>query len=167
MRRWLLPLAVAGLALLGAAILVAALQPAPALTVDEQARRLAAELRCPDCQGLSVAESHTAAADAIRAEIVEQLAGGRTADQVRQHFVDRYGQWILLQPADPLVWLLPVAVVVIGVAAFGWWLLAGRRGRGGGQLDEQPDAPGGSPPDADEDEEARRTVREELEALDG
>ena len=53
------------------------LQPAPALTADEQAQRLAAELRCPDCQALSVAESHTASADAIRAEIAAQLAAGR------------------------------------------------------------------------------------------
>ena len=93
------------------------LQPAPALTPDEQAQRLAAELRCPDCQALSVAESHTASADAIRAEIAEQLAAGRSVDEVRQHFVDRYGQWILLQPADPLIWLLPLVVVAIGVAA--------------------------------------------------
>ena len=48
-----------------------------------------------------MAESHTAAADAIRLEIAEQLAAGRSVDEVRQHFVDRYGQWILLQPADP------------------------------------------------------------------
>ena len=97
------------------AVTLTLLQPAPALTPDEQAQRLAAELRCPDCQALSVAESHTASADAIRAEIAEQLAAGRSVDEVRQHFVDRYGQWILLQPADPLIWLLPLVVVAIGV----------------------------------------------------
>ena len=160
MRRWLLPLAVAGLVALGVAIVVAVLQPAPALTMGQQAARLAGELRCPDCQGLSVAESHTAAADAIRAEIAEQLVAGRTVDEVRQHFVDRYGQWILLQPADPLIWLLPLVVIFIGVALFAWWLRAQR--------------PSASLPPADEvetgmptDDEARRTVRDELEALDG
>ncbi len=56
----LLPLAVTGLAALGGLVLVTVLQPAPALTTDQQAQRLAAELRCPDCQALSVAESHTA-----------------------------------------------------------------------------------------------------------
>ena len=120
---------------------------------------LAGELRCPDCQALSVAESHTAAADAIRAEIAEQLAAGRSVDEVRQHFVDRYGQWILLQPADPLVWLLPVVVVGIGVALFAWWLLAQRRG----QPQQAADDAVSPPPDDD----ARRAVRDELEALDG
>ncbi|HET9541366.1 MAG TPA: cytochrome c-type biogenesis protein CcmH, partial [Candidatus Limnocylindria bacterium] len=89
MRRSLLVLAGAGLLALGLAVAVTLLQPAPALTPDEQAQRLAAELRCPDCQALSVAESHTASADAIRAEIAEQLAAGRSVDEVRQHFVDR------------------------------------------------------------------------------
>jgi cytochrome c-type biogenesis protein CcmH len=159
MRRWLLPMAVVGLAVLGIAVLVMVFQPAPTLSTDEQARRLAAELRCPDCQGLSVAESHTAAADAIRAEIAAQLAAGRSADEVRQHFVDRYGSWILLEPADPLIWLLPVAVVAIGVAAFAWWLLGGRSRRS--------ERTHGPPPDAAEDEDARRAVRDELEALDG
>ena len=160
MRLWLLVLAGAGLAVLAVAVALTLLQPAPAPTTEEQARRLAAELRCPDCQALSVAESHTAAADAIRAEIAVQLAAGRSADEIRQHFVDRYGPWILLQPADPLIWLLPVAVVAIGVAAFGWWLL----GRPSREAAADPGAP--EPPIA-ADDEARRTVRDELEALDG
>jgi cytochrome c-type biogenesis protein CcmH len=159
-RRWLLPLAAAGVVALGVATLVAVLQPAPAPTIDERAARLAGELRCPDCQGLSVAESHTAAADAIRAEIAEQLTAGRSVDEVRQHFVDRYGQWILLQPADPLIWLLPVVVLAIGVALFAWWLRAQRPNATQPQAGE---AETGTPAD----EEARRTVRDELEALDG
>jgi len=160
-RRWLLPLAVAGLVVLGIGALVAALQPAPVLTRDEQAARLAGELRCPDCQGLSVAESHTAAADAIRAEIAEQLAAGRSVDEVRQHFVNRYGQWILLQPADPLVWLLPLVVIAAGVGLFAWWLLGQR------QSPSQPQAAGETDAALMVDDEARRTVRDELEALDG
>jgi cytochrome c-type biogenesis protein CcmH len=159
-RRRLLPLALAGLAALGVLVLLLALQPAPTLTTDEQARGLAAELRCPDCQALSVAESHTAAADAIRAEIAAQLAAGRSPDAIRQHFVERYGPWILLQPADPLIWLLPLAVVAIGVAAFGWWLLGRRTGEA--DMVEAEDGPPAAP-----DDEARRAVRDELEALDG
>ena len=159
MRRWLVILAGAGLLALGLAVALTLLQPAPPLSAAEQAQRLAAELRCPDCQALSVAESHTASADAIRAEIAEQLAAGRSVDEVRQHFVDRYGQWLLLQPADPLIWLLPLAVVAIGVALFGWWLLARRSG--------EADAGEGEPNGEAADDEARRAVRDELEVLDG
>ncbi|HEX5579387.1 MAG TPA: cytochrome c-type biogenesis protein CcmH [Candidatus Limnocylindria bacterium] len=158
MRRWLLPLAAFGLVALGVIALLAVLQPAPAPTREDQAAQLAGELRCPDCQGLSVAESHTAAADAIRAEIARQLAAGRSAEEVRQHFVDRYGQWILLEPADPLVWLLPLGVVAAGIGLFAWWLR--------GERAAAPPPPGGEPGQP-VDDEARRAVREELEALDG
>ena len=156
MRRWLTPLAALALAARAAAILVAVTRPVPPIERAAQARQLAAELRCPDCQSLSVAESRTAAADAIRQQIDELLAAGRTPDDVRAHFVARYGEWILLQPADPLVWLLPIGAGVVGIAAFGWWLRGSRR---------VPHAPPSAAPTASDED--RRRIRDELEMLDG
>ncbi len=125
-RRYALPVAMAALLALGALALVEALGPGPALTRAEQAAQIAGELRCPDCQSLSVAESQTAAAAAIRRQIVELLAAGQTPEQVRQHFVDRYGEWILLAPRSALVWLLPAAAVLLGIGVLAWWLRRGR-----------------------------------------
>jgi cytochrome c-type biogenesis protein CcmH len=142
----------AALLALGALVLFDALGPAPALTGGEQAAQIAAELRCPDCQSLSVAESQTAAAAAIRREIIDLLQEGQTPVQVRQHFVDRYGDWILLSPGSPLVWLLPVAAVLLGTALLGWWL---RRGRSRTVPSQRP------PSDATRDQ-----IRDELEQLD-
>lgn len=153
MRRMLTPLAALALLALGVLLALQLVRPSAAVGPAEQAARLAAELRCPDCQSLSVAESRTAAAQAIRQEIDEQLRAGRTPDEIRQHFVARYGRWILLQPADPLIWLLPVGAVLLGVAAFILWL---RRSPGAAAADV--------PPASDED---RRRVRDEVEALDG
>jgi cytochrome c-type biogenesis protein CcmH len=156
MRSLALPVAAAALVALAAIVVVQLLRPVPPPTVDEQARQIAAELRCPDCQALSVAESRTAAASAIRAEIAEQLAAGRTPAEVRQHFVDRYGEWILLAPTSPLAWALPVAALAGGVALLGWWLLAGRT--------RAPVTPEAERPVTDAE---RRRVRDEAEALDG
>jgi cytochrome c-type biogenesis protein CcmH len=153
-RRLLTPLAAVALVGLGVLLAVQLTQPSASLNPADQATQLAAELRCPDCQSLSVAESRTAAADAIRREIAEQLAAGHTPDQIRQHFVARYGRWILLQPSDPLIWLLPVGALLLGVVAFVLWL---RR------LARSP-VEAGEPPASAED---RRRVRDELEALDG
>ncbi len=152
MRR-LTPLATVALLGLGVLLALQLSRPSAPIEPAEQAAQLAAELRCPDCQSLSVAESRTAAADAIRRDIAEQLAAGRTPDQIRQHFVARYGKWILLQPADPLIWLLPVGALLLGVAAFILWV---RRA--------PTPVEAGEPPASDED---RRRVRDELEALDG
>ena len=153
MSRPLLPLA--GVAAVAAATLVAlTLLSAPAPVTDaERTESLSAQLRCPDCQALSVAESRTRAADSIRAEIAELVAAGRSDDEIRAHFVDRYGQWILLAPPDPLAWGLPVVVVLAAIAAFGAWLARGRPGSAAASA-------GASEPDA-------RRIREEVEALDG
>jgi cytochrome c-type biogenesis protein CcmH len=155
MTRWLLPVA-AGLALGLAALVVAfALGADAARTPAQRADALAAELRCPDCQGLSVADSPTRSAQEIRRQIDELVAGGATDDEVRQHFTARYGQWIRLAPSSWVVWVVPFVVLGVGVAALAAWI-GGRRQRA-----VRPSGPGGVS-DAE-----RRRLREEVEALDG
>ncbi|HJT64391.1 MAG TPA: cytochrome c-type biogenesis protein CcmH, partial [Candidatus Limnocylindria bacterium] len=70
-----------GAGLVVAALVVGALlvlRPATPPTQADQARAIAAELRCPDCAGLSAADSPTQAAAEIRREVEAQLAAGRT-----------------------------------------------------------------------------------------
>ena len=125
---------------------------APPPNAEARADALAAELRCPDCQGLSVADSQTPAAREIRRQVAELVAAGATDEEVRAHFVDRYGDWILLAPTSPALWLLPLAAVVGGAGAIVVWLR--RRPLPG--LSAEPAA----------SDAARRRVREEAEALD-
>lgn len=156
MRRPLLLAAALSIAAVAVLVVLALTAPSPELTAAQRTERLAAGLRCPDCQALSVAESRTRAADAIRAEIAEQVAAGRSDQEIRRHFVDRYGEWILLAPDDPVAWWLPVGVVLAGIAVFVAWLLTGSR-----RLSAA------SPPGPRPAEAERRRIDEELEALDG
>lgn len=151
MTRWLPVIAAGALLALAAAVAVVAIRPAQPPSAADRADGLAAELRCPDCQGLSVADSPTGAARAIREQIDELLVGGATDDEVRAHFVDRYGEWILLAPSAPAAWLVPLVVVAAAAVGLVAWLV--RR-----------TDPMGDPPAASS--EARRRVREEAEALD-
>ncbi|MDP8971267.1 MAG: cytochrome c-type biogenesis protein CcmH, partial [Actinomycetota bacterium] len=127
--------AVLGLAGLG---LWRAAAPAPPATQAARVDAVAQTLRCPTCQGLSVADSPSKVADGMRDTIREQLAAGRSPDEVRAWFVDRYGPWILLSPSPAglgwLVWLLPV-VAVAGGAAVAFALLR----RPPGQRSQAPD----------------------------
>lgn len=132
------PVAAAALLALGALVALDVMRPAVPPTRAEQAQQIAAGLRCPDCQSLSVAESHTAAAGAIREQIGDLLAQGLSAAEVRQHFVDRYGEWILLAPASAFAWWLPVAVVLAGALAMAGWLVAGNRRRDRAPADDDP-----------------------------
>jgi cytochrome c-type biogenesis protein CcmH/NrfF len=114
------------LALVAVPVLLGAfigLWPAQPPTAAEQAQAIAAELRCPDCAGLSAADSPTQAAAEIRRQIDEQLAAGLSADQVKASFVARYGEWILLTPPGAVPWLVPLAATTLGAAILAWWLL--------------------------------------------
>jgi cytochrome c-type biogenesis protein CcmH len=152
MSRWL-PVVALGLLIAVVGIAVALLTaPAAAPTDAERAAALASELRCPDCQGLSVADSPTASAREIRRQIDELVAGGATDDEVRAHFVARYGEWIRLAPSSMALWLIPFAVVLAGLALLGAWLV--RRPRAAVATDTAVT------------EAQRRAVHEEAEALD-
>jgi cytochrome c-type biogenesis protein CcmH len=152
MRRWL-PIVALGLVIAMAGIVVTlVLAPGAPPTDAERAAALGAELRCPDCQGLSVADSPTASAREIRRQIDELVAGGATDDEVRAHFVARYGEWIRLAPSSTALWLIPFGVLLAGGALLVAWLL--RRPRSAAMEDATPT------------EAQRRAVRDEAEALD-
>ena len=90
-------------------------------TAAQRATRIAGEVRCPTCEGLSAAESESSASVAIRQEIRRRIDAGETDDQVRSFLVGRYGRDILLTPEGSglagLVWALPVAAFVLGAGA--------------------------------------------------
>jgi cytochrome c-type biogenesis protein CcmH len=130
-RRGAFTLAVVALLALAAVVVVRMVSPGQPATPAQVEAQLAAELRCPDCQGLSIAESHTTSAAAIRSEIAQQVASGRTEAQVRDYFVARYGQWILLEPASALWLVLPFALVALAAAGLVLWLRSGRHPRAG------------------------------------
>lgn len=104
---------------LGGVIVSALALRAP--VADDRAQILAARLRCPVCQSESVADSPSPTARTMRAQIEDFVAQGRSDAWILDHYVDRYGTWVLLDPpvrADTVaLWALPVLVVVGGVAA--------------------------------------------------
>ncbi|HEV8474148.1 MAG TPA: cytochrome c-type biogenesis protein [Methylomirabilota bacterium] len=85
----------------------------------EQVHEVATQLRCVVCQNLSVADSPSEMAAQMRGIVRERLEAGESPEQVRQYFVERYGEWILLAPRrsgfNLLVWWLPVAAVAVGL----------------------------------------------------
>lgn len=154
----LLPV-VAGASVLVAIGLVAAvaITASPATSAD-RVERIAGVLRCPDCEALSVAESRTSAAGSIRTEIERQVAAGLPDDEIRAYFAERYGEWILMEPADPVAWWLPALVILVAVGVFIAWLV------GPGPRRDASELPTAATPATDAD---RQRVRDELELLDG
>jgi cytochrome c-type biogenesis protein CcmH len=93
----------------------------PAVHVNErEVYEIAAQLRCVVCQNLSVADSPSEMANQMRGIIRERLAMGDRPPQVREYFVDKYGEWILLSPRPRgftlLVWVVPFVALSVGLA---------------------------------------------------
>lgn len=125
LRRWSVPAAM----LVLMAVITIGIMTAPP-SDDDRAGALSEQLRCPVCQGESVADSPSDTAIAIRAQIEEMVAAGRSDAQIFDHYVQRYGRWVLLDPpagGDTLMlWLLPIVALLAGIA-----VVATRRRRDG------------------------------------
>ncbi len=92
--------------------------PPAAAALDTRAEEVAALLRCPVCQGLSVADSPATMAVNMKLQVREMLARGYTQDQILSYFELSYGEFVRLEPqlrgVNWLVWLAPVAGLLLG-----------------------------------------------------
>ena len=93
------------------------------LTGEELARlteEIASVMRCPVCQGLSVADSPTVSAMAMVEEVRQFLSAGYTREQILDYFEQAYGEFIRLEPKPEgfnlTVWIAPIAAILLGLA---------------------------------------------------
>jgi cytochrome c-type biogenesis protein CcmH len=83
--------------------------------LDKQTREVAILLRCPVCQGESVFDSRASLAVEMKEIIREQLAEGRSPEQILSYFQARYGDFVLMEAprrgANWLIWLGPLVLL--------------------------------------------------------
>ncbi len=125
-RRWIFALLVlVSLAVLGTGLMLApqpALaqqptpQPDPALV--NQMEKIAKGLYCPVCVGVPLDVCETQACEQWRALIIEKLQAGQTEAQIRQYFIDQYGDRVLGAPPPQGfnlgAYLFPLSIFVLG-----------------------------------------------------
>ncbi|MCB9794077.1 MAG: cytochrome c-type biogenesis protein CcmH [Alphaproteobacteria bacterium] len=166
--RWLLLLALAsGPPALAEELIIAgqAVPPATAplgdqVEIDARTHALSKGLRCPVCQGLSVADSSSDAAVNMKNRIRELIAAGYSEAQIEDYFIDRYGTWVLLDPPDVgvnrVLQLGPGIAMALGAAGVGFLLWR--------QLKRPAaPAPAPAPPSVATDDPYARRVLDELE----
>ena len=99
--------------------------------LEARVQRLGKELRCAVCQGLAITDSPASMARAQLDKVLELVSEGRTDDQVREYFVARYGEWVLLKPrtggSSGLVWILPILLVIGGLGAVAYYVATHRK----------------------------------------
>ena len=81
---------------------------------------LAAELRCVMCQNQSLADSNALIALELRREVLDLIRAGKSDAQVKDHLVQRYGEFVLYKPRVEgrtwLLWLGPALILLAGAA---------------------------------------------------
>jgi cytochrome c-type biogenesis protein CcmH len=103
-------------------------------TDADRIRQIDSSLKCPVCEGQSVANSTSAAANAIRAEVTKRVAQGQSDAQIRAAIASTYGSDIQLTPSASgfagLVWILPVVALVAALAVLSATFARWRRAAG-------------------------------------
>ena len=94
-------------------------QPLAGAALDVKTQEVASLLRCPVCQGMSVADSPSEMAVNMKHQVGALVARGYTREQILAYFERSYGQFVLLKPkfqgVNTLVWILPILAIAIGV----------------------------------------------------
>ena len=84
--------------------------------LEKREHELSKRLRCLVCQNQSIAESGAGLADDLKAEIRLQLSLGKSDQEIVQHMVDRYGEFINYNPPlnskTFLLWIGPGLVLL-------------------------------------------------------
>lgn len=92
--------------------------PLAGAALDAEAKRVAGLLRCPVCQGLSVADSPVGMAVDMREQVRDMVAAGYDEEQVLTYFEKSYGEFVRLEPplrgVNWIVWAGPLAALLAG-----------------------------------------------------
>lgn len=87
--------------------------------LEQRVKGLAHELRCLVCQNQTIADSNADLAIDLRTQIREQIAAGKTDQQIKGYMVARYGDFVLYRPPvqsnTVLLWLAPFLLLIGGL----------------------------------------------------
>ena len=83
-----------------------------------EAAAVAAKLRCPVCQGVSIADSPSGMATKMREQVRDLVESGYSEEQVLSYFEHSYGEFVRLEPPmrglNWMLWAMPGVVLFAG-----------------------------------------------------
>jgi cytochrome c-type biogenesis protein CcmH len=127
---------------------------------EARVQALGKQLRCAVCQGVSIADSPASMARAQLDKVRELVAENKTDEEIFEYFVDRYGEWALMEPRKSGVtlglWLFPLVLLGVGLV-----IILRSSGRKGPLPTVASTGPAQKEPEADDD--FLRQVRADLE----
>ena len=119
MKKYLLAFTVILLVALSLVSEVLAQAPSPLQPSDDQVNAIAKQLYCPVCENIPLDVCGTQACAQWRELIREKLGQGWSEAQIKQYFVDQYGDRVLATPParglNWLVYIVPPLAIIAGI----------------------------------------------------
>ncbi len=98
--------------------------------LEERARDLSKHLRCLVCQNQNIDESDAPLAADLRVLVRERLLAGDSDSEVIDYVVDRYGEYVLLNPrvgSHTIILWISMPLIFFGGAVFLFFLVKSRK----------------------------------------
>ena len=103
------------------------------LTPDQRVYQLSQQLMCPVCDGQTLDQSQAQLSEDMKAAIRRKIEEGDSNQQIRDYFVERYGEIVLASPDaggfNLIAWVMPVVIFLGGSLLVGNAFLNMRRRR--------------------------------------
>jgi cytochrome c-type biogenesis protein CcmH len=99
------------------ALVIGTSRAAPARTPEQRVQHITSQLRCPVCQGETVADSSATISQDIRALVKQRIADGQSDHDILTYVVGHYPGTLLIPPTSGvglIVWTLPIIALVAG-----------------------------------------------------
>ena len=99
-------------------------EPAAEASREDRVAALSASIRCPFCNGESLADSQASVAADYRALIAEQIEAGATDEEIIDTFAANFGDSFILDTSTSVwsiaLWVIPVGALVVGGGVLLW-----------------------------------------------
>jgi cytochrome c-type biogenesis protein CcmH len=94
----------------------------PIAVTQDQVNAVAGELYCPECENIPLDVCPSQACADMRAEIRQKLEQGWSKEQIKQYYVERYGDRVLGAPPargwNWLMYVIPPVAILASAAIF-------------------------------------------------
>ena len=101
------------------------------LTADQRIHQLSQQLMCPVCDGQTLDQSQAQLSEDMKTVIRQKIEDGDSNQQIRDYFVERYGEIVLASPDaggfNLIAWVMPGIIFLGGALLVGNAFLNMRR----------------------------------------
>ena len=101
------------------------------LTADQRVHQLSQQLMCPVCDGQTLDQSQAQLSEDMKTVIRQKIEDGYSNQQIRDYFLERYGEIVLASPDaggfNLIAWVMPLVIFLGGALLVGNAFLNMRR----------------------------------------